>query len=99
MKIFEQHKHSNQIFFNEIVDFGSYFGVSMEDVNSCPGVSDSGSGPNVRGPMDRFLGRSNMSGGAGDVSDDREKGTQTMTRTSLKEQRNLVCFDIGRFFF
>ncbi|KAL5549434.1 hypothetical protein UlMin_004665 [Ulmus minor] len=64
-----------------MVDYGSYFGAPMEDVNSCPGVSDSGSGQHVRGPIDIFFGCSNLRGAVGDFSDDRGKGTQTMSRT------------------
>ena len=99
LKKFEQEKHVKQNFFDERVKNGSYFGVPVEDMNSYPSSGGvSGSGSQSRGQMDRFL-----SLGGGDVPNDKRKASKTITHTptptSLKEQRNLVCLDIGRFFF
>ncbi|KAK1560546.1 hypothetical protein Q3G72_027925 [Acer saccharum] len=95
LKNFKQEKHVKQKFFDERVESGSYFGAPIEDMNSYPSMGgSSGNGPQSRGPMDRFL-----SHGGGDVPNDKEKASKTITPTSLKEQRNLVCLDIGRFFF
>ncbi|KAL5543424.1 hypothetical protein UlMin_007208 [Ulmus minor] len=95
MKSFNDKKRASQKMFDERVNSTSYFGaptVATEDVNSCPSYSVSG--PQPRGPMDRWL---KTSEGSGDV--EKGKDLQTMTPISLKEQRNKVCLDIGRFFF
>ncbi|XP_039117838.1 uncharacterized protein LOC120253587 [Dioscorea cayenensis subsp. rotundata] len=88
-------KHKTQEEFDLSVDVSSYFGTrpSFEGMDSCPSEHNHTRG--VRGPMDRFV--TNVDG-----EDEVDTGTQptiTPTATNSKEARNLVCLDIGRFFF
>ncbi|XP_023736233.1 uncharacterized protein LOC111884141 [Lactuca sativa] len=98
LKDFESSKFRYQRNFEEAINGGAYFvgsgGVNgsvganaPEHGNCCPSVQRG-----VRGPMDRFV---NTPG------DDEEGPTSggKMTPTTVREQRNKVCLDIGRFFY
>ncbi|KAH6800931.1 hypothetical protein C2S52_001395 [Perilla frutescens var. hirtella] len=100
LNTFQNAKHTAQRNHQEMVDFGSYYGVdatagSRTGTDGAIPAPDSKIGMmsrssrGVRGPMDRFV---------NDKGND-ENADGTMTPANAKELRNQVCLDIGRFFY
>ncbi|VFQ71136.1 unnamed protein product [Cuscuta campestris] len=90
LKCYAEQKHIKQKYFDEMVDSGAYFGAPNDVVL--------GTGPNPRGPMDRFLGRCGLTSEDGSNKEG-DALPLKMTKASVREQRNLVCHDVGRFIF